>query len=85
MHDEKERPHIVLILGEEPVTLVTGIILNGATTKTVWDKLTDYYSKENVQSIINLKKKLNNALLKEKLNYRNISYTSKGISSIWLY
>ena len=37
--DEKARPHIVLNLREEPETLVTYLLMDKATTKVVWNKL----------------------------------------------
>ena len=53
--DEKERPHIVLNLEEEPSTLITSLLMNEETTKEVWDKLTASYQKETIQSKLNLR------------------------------
>lgn len=39
--DEKARAHIVLNLGEEPATLVTSLLMSGATTSAIWEKLQD--------------------------------------------
>ena len=64
--DEKARPHIVLNIGEEPATIITSLLLAGATTKAVWEKLTDTYHKENIQSKLNLRTKLHNLQLKEE-------------------
>lgn len=63
--DAKARPHIVLNLGEEPATILTSLLLSGATTKVVWRKLTDSYQKENIQSKLNLRTKLHNLRYKD--------------------
>ena len=62
--DEKERRHIVLNIGEEPSNLVTSLLMNEATTKQVWDKLTASYQKENILSKLNLRSKLHTIKLK---------------------
>lgn len=48
--DEKAWAHIVFKLGEEPATLVTSLLMSGATTKSVWNKIQASYQKENIQS-----------------------------------
>ena len=71
--DQKDRPHIVLNIWEEPATLITSLLLSSATTKDVWKQLTDAYQKENIQSKLNLRTTLHN------LRYKNgdcLLYTS---------
>lgn len=51
------------IIGEEPVTLLTSLLLTKATTEQVWEKVTTVYMKENMQSKINLRYKIHSVFL----------------------
>lgn len=63
--DLKARPHLVLNLGEEPATLVTSLLLSDASTKQVWERLCEVYQRENIQSQLNLRAKLQATHLSE--------------------
>ena len=64
--DQKARPHIVLNLGEEPATMITSLLLSGATTEAVWDKLIDNYQKGNIQTKLNLRSRLHSMKLTDE-------------------
>ena len=68
--DQKARTHIVLNIGDEPATLITSILLTGATTKEVWKKLTETYKKENIQSKLNLRTQLHNLRFEEENDFQ---------------
>lgn len=60
MDDRRACPHISINLGEEPATLVTSLLISDVTTKDVWRKLTNPYQKENIQTKLNIRKRLYN-------------------------
>lgn len=63
--DQKDRPNIVLILGEENATLMTLLLLSDASTKAVWQTLTYAYQKENIISKLNVPEKVHTICFKE--------------------
>lgn len=52
--------HIVINLGEESETIVTSLLMSDAMIKEVWKKVTDNYQKENIQSKLKLRNRLQN-------------------------
>lgn len=62
---KKARSHIVLSVGKEPATLITSLILSGASTKAVWEKSTRIYQKEKDQFKLNLRTEFRNLRFKK--------------------
>ena len=69
--DQKVGPYIVLNLAKEPATLITSVRMSDDTTKKIWEKLTDTYQKENIQSKINLRGKLHSLRYRDVPNLQN--------------
>lgn len=52
--------YIVLNISENPSTQITSLVLNGESTKVVWNKLKDTCQNENIQPKLSFPAKLHN-------------------------
>ena len=78
--NNKARSKIVFNLGTEPIAVISQLLTDRASAVDVWKKLESSYHKENVQSKLNLRKKLHSMLFKEGQTPKNSSLPSNGYS-----
>lgn len=79
----KARPRTALIHGEEPVTLVTALLISDTTSKEVFYRLWRTYQCQNIQSQFNLRSRLYGIQLSDNDHIQSHLTPLEGII-VWL-